>query len=151
MIATLLSLLVSFTVVPWLYSRFGKLEHISSKSFFGRVLNSFERGLEKITTGIGNMLKWALRSRRNKIATIVGTIVLFIASIMLLGKGYIGTDFFPTNDKGEFYLQIEMNKDGSIEQTNFTTQQAENYLTQKPEISREARDKPCDYNGWSGI
>jgi len=136
MIATLLSLLVSFTVVPWLYSRFGKLEHISSKSFFGRVLNSFERGLEKITTGIGNMLKWALRSRRNKIATIVGTIVLFIASIMLLGKGYIGTDFFPTNDKGEFYLQIEMNKDGSIEQTNFTTQQAENYLTQKPEISR---------------
>lgn len=136
MIATLLSLLVSFTVVPWLYSRFGKLEHISSKSFFGRVLNSFERGLEKITTGIGNMLKWALRSRRNKIATIVGTIVLFIASIMLLGKGYIGTDFFPTNDKGEFYLQIEMNKDGSIEQTNFMTQQAENYLTQKPEISR---------------
>lgn len=136
MIATLLSLLVSFTVVPWLYSRFGKLEHISSKSFFGRVLNSFERGLEKITTGIGNMLKWALRSRRNKIATILGTIVLFIASIMLLGKGYIGTDFFPTNDKGEFYLQIEMNKDGSIEQTNFMTQQAENYLTQKPEISR---------------
>jgi HAE1 family hydrophobic/amphiphilic exporter-1 len=33
-ISTLLSLLVSFTVVPWLYSRMGKLSHISKYSFF---------------------------------------------------------------------------------------------------------------------
>ncbi|WP_262507082.1 efflux RND transporter permease subunit [Sphingobacterium sp. IITKGP-BTPF85] len=31
--ATLISLLVSFTVVPWLYSRFGKLSHISNATF----------------------------------------------------------------------------------------------------------------------
>lgn len=31
-IATMLSLLMSFTVVPWLFSRFGKLEHISNKN-----------------------------------------------------------------------------------------------------------------------
>ena len=37
-IATLLSLLVSFTMVPYLYSRFGKLEHISGKNFFGRII-----------------------------------------------------------------------------------------------------------------
>ncbi len=136
MIATLLSLLVSFTVVPWLYSRFGKLEHINHKSFFGRILTSFERGLEKLTNSISGILKWSLKNRKNKIATMLLTVVLFIASIMLLGKGYIGTDFFPTNDKGEFYLQLELNKDGSIEQTNFMTQQAEQYLLQKPEISR---------------
>src|SRR5690606_20577490 len=33
-VATLLSLLVSFTLVPWLYSRFGKLSHIGKHSFF---------------------------------------------------------------------------------------------------------------------
>src|SRR5690606_16003272 len=56
--------------------------------------------------------------------------------IMLLVKGYIGTDFFPGNDKGEFYLQLEMNKDASIEQTNFMTQKAESYLAARPEIER---------------
>ncbi|MGH2623376.1 MAG: efflux RND transporter permease subunit, partial [Sphingobacterium sp.] len=37
--ATLLSLLVSFTVVPWLYSRFGKLEHIRPSSFIGKIVH----------------------------------------------------------------------------------------------------------------
>src|SRR5690606_8486950 len=106
MIATLLSLLVSFTVVPWLYSRYGKLEQVSSTTFFGRIIHVFERFLNNITNGIGNLLKWALANRMNKILTLVATVVLFIASIMLVGKGYIGTDFFPSNDKGEFYLQI---------------------------------------------
>src|SRR5690606_5587338 len=50
--------------------------------------------------------------------------------------GYIGSDFFPGNDKGEFYLQMEINKDASLEQTNFLVQKAENYLAQKPEIER---------------
>ena len=39
-IATLLSLLASFTIIPWLSSRFGKLQHLTGKmllknSFFG--------------------------------------------------------------------------------------------------------------------
>ncbi|MBX9449138.1 MAG: efflux RND transporter permease subunit [Taibaiella sp.] len=135
-IATLLSLLVSFTVVPWLYSRFGKLEHLNPKSIFGRILNSFERGLTRLTNGIGNILKWSLKRRRNKLIALGLTMVLFFASIMLVGKGYIGSDFFPGNDKGEFYLQLELNKDASIEQTNFLTQKAEQYLAQKPEIER---------------
>ena len=32
-IATLLSLLASFTIVPWLSSRFGKLTHLTGKIF----------------------------------------------------------------------------------------------------------------------
>jgi HAE1 family hydrophobic/amphiphilic exporter-1 len=133
-VSTLLSLLVSFTVVPWLYSRFGKLDHISTTSFFGRILHGFENFLKRMVNWISGILEWALKSRKNKIITLLVTIVLFISSIMLLFKGYIGSDFFPGNDKGEFYLQIEMNKDASIEQTNFMTQKAESYLSQKPEI-----------------
>lgn len=134
MISTMLSLLVSFTVVPWLYSRMGKLAHINKHSFFGGILHGFEAGLSKLTHGISGMLEWALRSRLNKILTLVVSIGLLFASFMLVGKGYIGSDFFPGNDKGEFYLQIELNKDASLEQTNFMTQKAENYLAKKPEI-----------------
>jgi HAE1 family hydrophobic/amphiphilic exporter-1 len=134
--ATLISLLVSFTVVPWLYSRFGKLSHISNATFFGRILEKFEAGLQKLTHWISGILEWALRNRWNKVITLVVTIVMFAASISLLVMGYIGTDFFPGNDKGEFYLQLELNKDASIEQTNFMTQKAESFLAAKPEIER---------------
>ena len=76
------------------------------------------------------------KKQKNKLASLGITIVLLIASVMLLVKGYIGSDFFPGNDKGEFYLQLEMNKDASIEETNFMTQKAESYLTGRPEIER---------------
>ncbi|WP_400263352.1 efflux RND transporter permease subunit [Sphingobacterium sp. SG20118] len=134
--ATLISLLVSFTVVPWLYSRYGKLSHISNDTFFGRILEKFEAGLQKLTHGISGILEWSLHSRKNKVITLLLTIVMFVASLGLLIKGYIGTDFFPGNDKGEFYLQLELNKDASIEQTNFMTQKAESYLAGRPEIER---------------
>jgi HAE1 family hydrophobic/amphiphilic exporter-1 len=135
-ISTLLSLLVSFTIVPWLYSRFGKIELISKTSFFGKILHGFEAGLTRMTHWIGGILEWSLKNKKNKIVTILITIVLFMSSILLIGKGYIGTDFFPGNDKGEFYLQIEMNKDASIEQTNFMTQKAEAYLAKMAEVER---------------
>ncbi len=135
-ISTLLSLLVSFTVVPWLYSRFGRVEHLNDKTLFGRILLGFERGLDRIIDWISGILKWSLTSRSNKLITLGITVVLFFASLMLVGKGYIGSDFFPGNDKGEFYLQFELEKDASIEQTNLLTQRAENYLAQKPEIAQ---------------
>lgn len=132
--ATLLSLLVSFTIVPWLYSRYGKIEVISSHSFFGRILNGFERGLEKFTHFISNLLVWALRSTWNRLIVLIVTLVLFVASIALLPLGYIGGEFFPQTDKGEFLVQIELEKDASIETTNQVTQQAEQFLRTKPEV-----------------
>src|SRR5690606_41160312 len=62
---------------------------------------------------------------------------LFLASTVgLVGGGFIGGDFFTSSDKEEFYLQLELNKDASIEQTNLLTQKAEQYLAQKPEIEK---------------
>ncbi len=136
MIATMFSFLVSFTVVPWLYSRFGKLQHISKHSFFGKILNGFEAGLSKLTGGISGILVWALKNRWNKIITLLITIVMFFASIGLVVGGYIGGDFFPGSDKEEFYLQFELDKDASIEQTNLLMQKAEAYLAKKPEIAK---------------
>ncbi|MDY3317851.1 efflux RND transporter permease subunit [Riemerella anatipestifer] len=131
-IATMLSLLVSFTVVPWLFSRFGKLELISKDSIFGKVIYTFEDGLTKFTHFVTDLLKWCLN---NKIKTFVVTFLLFVSSIALLVMGYIGSDFFPRTDKGEFLVQIEMPKDVSIEQTNFMTQKAENYLAKNSNVA----------------
>lgn len=131
-IATLLSLLASFTIVPWLSSRFGKLERITGKNFFGRAILSFERGLTKFTNWISGLLKWSLAHKK----TVLGlTLVLFFASFWLVGAGYIGAEFFAKGDRGEFIVQLEMPKDASIEQTNLATQKAEAYLKSRPDVT----------------
>ena len=50
--------------------------------------------------------------------------------------GYIGVDFFPKSDKGEFLGQFELEKDASIEKTNKLTQQAEQYISAIPEVEK---------------
>ncbi|MES2874524.1 MAG: efflux RND transporter permease subunit [Daejeonella sp.] len=132
-IATLLSLLSSFTIVPWLSSRFGKLERITGNSFFGRIILAFEKGLHKFTNWVTNILKWSLAHKKTTLALVFG---LLIASFALVGAGFIGTEFFAKSDRGEFLVQIELPKDASIEQTNAITQKAENYLKTKPEVTK---------------
>lgn len=132
-IATLLSLLSSFTIVPWLSSRFGRLERISGKSFFGKIIIQFEKGLYKFTNWVSDILKWSLAHKKTTLGVVL---VMFFASFYLVGAGYIGTEFFPKSDRGEFLVQIEMPKDASIEQTNAMTQKAEEYLKKKKEVTR---------------
>ncbi|WP_226064771.1 efflux RND transporter permease subunit [Kaistella polysaccharea] len=131
-IATLLSLLVSFTIVPWLYSRYGKLDLISKDSLFGKIIYKFEAGLTRFTNFITGILTWSLG---HKIKTFLIVLFLFASSILLMVFGYIGTDFFPASDKGEFLVQIEMPKDVSLEETNFMTQKAEAFLKKDPAIT----------------
>ncbi|MDB5205008.1 MAG: acriflavin resistance protein [Flavisolibacter sp.] len=132
-IATLLSLLSSFTIVPWLSSRFGKLEKISDKTFFGRIIIGFEKGLNNFTAWITNILKWSLAHKKT---TLGAVLALFIGSFFLIGGGFIGAEFFAKSDRGEFLVQIEMPKDASIEQTNAATQKAEEYLRKKKEVTK---------------
>lgn len=135
-ISTLLSLFVSFTIVPWLYSRYGKLEHINPNSFFGGIVHGFESGLTRFTQWITGILEWCLKNRMTKVATLLLSFVLLIGSFALVGLGYIGSDFFPAADRGEFMMQFELEKDASLEKTNFLTQEAEAIIGSKPEVER---------------
>ena len=132
-IATLLSLLSSFTIVPWLSSRFGKLEKITNKTIFGRIIIAFEKMLHHFTSWVGNILKWSLAHKKTTLALVFA---LFISSFYLLAGGFIGAEFFAKSDRGEFLVQIEMPKDASIEQTNAMTQKAEEYLKNKKEVTK---------------
>lgn len=130
-ISTLLSLLASFTIIPWLSSRFGKLEHIEGKNAFGRIILGFENMLTRFTNWVTVILEWCLD---HYIKTIGIVLVLFFSSIALLPLGFIGGEFFASSDSGEFLVQIEMPKDASLEQTNFMTQKAEAYLKKEPYV-----------------
>jgi hydrophobe/amphiphile efflux-1 (HAE1) family protein len=123
-ISTLLSLLASFTIIPWLSSRYGKLEHIEGKNLFGRIILGFESYLTRFTDWISHLLTWCLD---NYGKTVILVLLLFFGSIFGLSP-FIGGEFFASSDSGEFLVQIEMPKDASLEQTNFMTQKAEAFL-----------------------
>jgi HAE1 family hydrophobic/amphiphilic exporter-1 len=135
-IATLLSLLSSFTIVPWLSSRFGKLEHLTGKNMFERFILAFEKRLDAFTHWISGLLEWCLKSRATKLISMGLVVVVLFTSTLLLSFGYIGGEFFAKIDKEEFLVQIELPKDASIEQSNFMTQKAEKYLTDKKEVQK---------------
>lgn len=134
MIATGFSLLASFTIVPWLYSRYGRIEELHGKSLYQKFILGFEKQLDHFTHWVADLLKWCLKSRATKLTTLAIAIALFVGSFALSGLGFIGNEFFPKLDKGEFLVQIELPKDASLEQTNFTIQKAEKYLREKPEV-----------------
>jgi HAE1 family hydrophobic/amphiphilic exporter-1 len=124
-VATLMSLFVSFTVTPLLASRFSKLEHITGKNIFGKFILWFERQIDGLTNYYIKVLKWALK---HKLITLTITLILFFSSFLLVRFGFIGGEFVSQGDRGEFILQIELPKDATIEQTNQITQKVEKIL-----------------------
>src|SRR5690606_6277128 len=104
------------------------------KTFFGKVILKFEAALSEFTHWISNLLKWSLKSWKTKLTTLGIAVLMFFGSITLVGAGFVGGEFFPAIDRGEFLVQIELPKDAAIEQTNILTQKAEKFLEAKPEI-----------------
>ncbi|HSD06502.1 efflux RND transporter permease subunit [Flavobacterium sp.] len=134
-ISTLLSLLASFTIIPWLSSRFGKLEHLEGKNLFERTILGFENLLTRFTNWVTEILEWCLDHYWKTIGVVV--VLFFASTIGLVGGGFIGGEFFASSDSGEFLVQIEMPKDASVEQTNFMTQKAEAYLKQQKYVKSQ--------------
>lgn len=130
-IAVLVSLLVSFTIVPWLTSRYGKIETLSKTSLYGRFIGGFEAKLQQFTKWVSGILNWSLDHKFITL-TIVG--VLFFGSFGLISGKFIQFEFMPEGDRGEFLVQIELPKDAALEQTNLMTQKAEEFLSKKSEV-----------------
>lgn len=130
-IATLLSLLVSFTMVPFLYSRFGKLERLTSRTFFGRFVIKFEELLDAFIIRVQGILKWSMRHR---FITLLVATSLFLGSFALVIAGFIGTEFIAQGDRGEFVLVLEYPKKTPVEQNNISTRQVEEFVSSKREV-----------------
>lgn len=130
-ISMLFSLLVSFTLLPYMTSRMAKLERISPKSLMGRFIKQFEAFIDACADWTANLLKWALN---HKIITIVISLVLFLSSFMLIPMGYIGASFVEAGDRGNCLMWLELPKNATIEQTNEATLRAERLLMEMSEV-----------------
>jgi len=143
-VAVLFSLLVSFTVVPLLYSRFGKMNEFSCESFIGRCIRAFEHRIERVAKWFSGILSWALS---NKLVTMTVTIAALIGSIGLIVFGFIGSNFAPMGDQGQFVMKLELPRDVTIEQSNQIAYQAENILRSSPLVETVFTTVGAEENG----
>ncbi|WP_320019509.1 efflux RND transporter permease subunit [Labilibaculum manganireducens] len=129
-VSMLISLLVSFTLVPWMTSKWAKLA-VPKQNFLGKTLNIFERGIDGLNAWILGWMHWALK---NKAITLIVATAIFFGTFMLFPAGYIGGEFVPAGDRGSFILRMEFPHDISLDKNNSTTRNVENYLRSLPEV-----------------
>lgn len=131
-VAVLVSLFVAFTLTPMLSSRWLKIEdeHLSKDgNILERGLYYFNHMFEKLNGGYQKLLGFSLRHR---LLVVIVSIAVFVGSMML--SGMLGSAFFPSTDRGEFYMKIKAAAGTSLEETNRMCEAIENKLRKRPEV-----------------
>ncbi|MBL7775137.1 MAG: efflux RND transporter permease subunit, partial [Saprospiraceae bacterium] len=134
LVSTLMSLLVSFTLVPWLTSRLGKLHRFQGKNLAGRLILRFEVFLDWLSDGFVTGLRWALQSWKTKVTVLITAVGLTLGSVLLVTEGFIGNAFIDPGERGEFLMEIQLPKNASLAQTYAATKSVENWLRQQPDV-----------------
>lgn len=130
--STLTSLLVGFTLTPWLASRIGKKENLQPTNFFNRFLLGFEHQLDLFINWYGRQLEWVLN---HKLIFTGIVLVLFAMTLGIMKQGIIGKELISTGDQGKFRFNLEFDKNTSIQQNNLVAQKIETYILQQPEVA----------------
>ncbi|TLF44184.1 MULTISPECIES: efflux RND transporter permease subunit [Flavobacteriaceae] len=130
--STLTSLLVGFTLTPWMASRIGKSEDLKPTNFFNKFLIWFEVQLDNFTNWYGNQLKWVLN---HKLIFTGILLALFALTGIMMKQNIIGKELIATGDQGKFRLSLEYDKTTSLKQNNIVSYQVEQFLLSQPDIS----------------
>jgi len=130
--STLTSLLVGFTLVPWLASRIGKKEDLKPTNFINRFLLWFEEQLQAFINWYGHQLEWVLR---HKLIFTGIILLLLVLTAVMMKQGIIGKEMMATGDQGKFRLNLEYDKTTTVQENNIRTQRIEDFIMQQPEVS----------------
>lgn len=125
-IATMFSLIVSFTLTPMLASRLlkktdaQKKEKAEKNGLFSKVLKLYKK-----------TLLWSLNNRWKVLLVSISGIIL---SIGLLLTGAINTEFMAKSDESFITINISLSPGSTLRQTNEKVVEVENYLHKTKEI-----------------
>jgi len=129
--STLTSLLVGFTLTPWLASRIGKKEDLQPTNIFNRFLIGFENQLEHFINWYGRQLSWVLS---HKLVFTGIVVLLFAMTLGIMKQGIIGKELISTGDQGKFRFALEFDRSTSIQQNDVVSSEIEKYILTLPEV-----------------
>src|SRR6266487_3513086 len=125
--AILSSYVLSRTLVPVLVKYILRIEqhgHVNpAPNWFNRFQDGFVRGFESLRAFYVNILRWALVNR----PTVFVVFALVVGS-SLLALPWVGRDFFPTVDAGQFRLHVRAATGTRIENTEQIFSAVENEI-----------------------
>jgi hydrophobe/amphiphile efflux-1 (HAE1) family protein len=128
-IAVLISLFVAFSLTPMLSSRWLKKEDESlSKdgNIIEKTLYYFNHLFEWMSGKYRKALNWSLNHR---ILIVLGSIAVFLFSFYLMS--FLGSEFFPQQDQGEFTITINAAPGSSLQKTDEIAKQIEAVIRKK--------------------
>lgn len=125
----LVSLFVSFTLVPMMSSRMLKSGNLSVKSSYQKVMGQFNRWFDKLAQNYSNLLGLVLKRRLVMLAL---SFVIFIGSISLVPL--MGFTLLPSSDLGEINVTAELDSGLSLEAAAQKAKELESIANKYPEV-----------------
>jgi len=142
--SVLISLFVSFTLVPMLASRYLKAASSSDLEIggarpvgragkiglaIGRFISRFNRWFDLIGEKYSSLLKWSLRHRLS--------VVLISGVLLVLSLGitpFLGSSFLPAEDKGEINITATLDSGLSLEKAGSMAREMETVVKAFPQV-----------------
>ncbi|MCL2727673.1 MAG: efflux RND transporter permease subunit, partial [Bacteroidales bacterium] len=129
-IVTTFSTVAAITLTPMLTAKMLRFKPGHSYKGMGIIFKPIDRFLDGLDNAYALLLTWAVRHRT---VTIVGAILIFISSLMLLSQ--VPTDFLPNSDSGQINATLELPVGSNLEQTTAIAHRLEAIFVEKcPEI-----------------
>jgi HAE1 family hydrophobic/amphiphilic exporter-1 len=131
----LTSLLVALTLVPMLSSKILHLKvRENSSSVFKENLsqNSLRKGgriFNFVREEYSRLISWSLKHRG---IVFILAVIIFVGSIMLIP--FVGTEFMPSSDQGQFNINITLPTGTNLETTRKVVGEVEKIVSKIPEI-----------------
>ncbi|MEK9137734.1 MAG: efflux RND transporter permease subunit, partial [Bacteroidota bacterium] len=117
-----------------------KRDPLSTK-FSDRVARNASTWIVQLEAWYQDRLQWALRHRRFVIFGVAGATLFTIALWVVLGTRFIGTEFFPDQDEGQFSVTMRLPVGTRAEETQKVDLQIEQILrTDVPEMQAMITD-----------
>ncbi len=129
-IVTIVSTVAAVSLTPMLTSQLLRFKAKNDYKGAMAIFKPIDKSLDKLDNGYGRLLLWAIH---HKAVVIVSSLLIFVASISLIGL--VPTDFMPMQDNGIIGASVKLQQNLSVEETVITTRKLEALIKEKyPEV-----------------
>lgn len=149
----LASMFVSFTLTALLASKFLRPESVRDQErkrpilgLLYRVLDPFQRGLDRMENGYRRLIDWLLKHRFANFTRVLATLILGFSFYY-----FLGSEMMPLADTGQASAFLEMQPGTSFAGTESAVKQIEGIIRKHPEIQKASIEMGAEsmFETWS--